>query len=74
VNVSLARQVAGIINEKVEAGMYHPSRQVIRGALRLLGSREQIRQTKLEELPREIQKGITGGFSISGEEVSQELQ
>ncbi|MFL5339377.1 MAG: type II toxin-antitoxin system ParD family antitoxin [Gemmataceae bacterium] len=57
-NVSLTPGLERMIQAKVESGMYQTASEVVRGGLRLLGERDELRRRKLEELRREIQLGI----------------
>ena len=70
-NVSLTPELEGMINEKVETGMYSSASEVVRDGLRLLQERDKVREEKLQWLRREVQKGmddIEAGRVISGEE------
>ncbi len=50
-----------LVKVKVESGLYNSASEVMREALRLLEERNQLRELRLEELRREIQKGIDSG-------------
>ena len=79
-NVSLAPDVAQIIEEKVGSGMYPSANDVIREGLRLLNEQEAVRQMRLHELRREIQKGVDslerGDAKVfhSGEELAAHIE
>jgi antitoxin ParD1/3/4 len=60
-NISLNPHFEEMIKTKVESGLYNSVSEVIREALRLLEERDQVRELRLEELRREIQKGIDSG-------------
>lgn len=60
-NISLTPELEAYIRKKVEAGMYHSSSEVVREALRYMEERDRIRQMRVEELRKEIQKGIDSG-------------
>jgi antitoxin ParD1/3/4 len=60
-NISLNPHFEELIRTKVESGLYNSVSEVIREALRLLEERDQVRELRLEELRREIQKGIDSG-------------
>ena len=47
---------------------------MIREGLRLLEEREQLREVKLAALREEIQKGLSSGQAIPGEQVFEELR
>jgi antitoxin ParD1/3/4 len=51
------------VQAKVESGLYNSASEVMREALRLMEERDQVRELRLEELRREIQKGIDSGES-----------
>ena len=72
-NVSLTPELERFIREKVDSGRYHSSSEVVREALRLLEERERLRELRLEELRREIQKGIDSGEPVDGEAVFDRL-
>jgi len=62
-NISLNPHFEGLVKAKVESGLYNSVSEVMREALRLLEERDQLRELRLEELRREIQKGIDSGAS-----------
>ena len=47
----------------MESGFYNSASEVMREALRLLEERDQLRELRLEELRREIRKGIDSGMA-----------
>jgi antitoxin ParD1/3/4 len=57
-NVSLSPAVKRLVDEKVESGLYRSADDVLMEALRLLDERDRLRQTRLEDLRREIAIGI----------------
>jgi antitoxin ParD1/3/4 len=57
-NISLTPELEQFVSRKVESGMYHSASEVIREGLRLLIERDELYQTKLAELRREIALGI----------------
>ena len=57
-NVSLTPELEKMINAKVSTGRYHSASEVVREALRLLEEQEQVRRWRMEELRREIDRGI----------------
>jgi antitoxin ParD1/3/4 len=57
-NVSLTKELEGIVEQKVKSGMYNSASEVVREGLRLLQQRDEIREAKLNALRAEIQKGI----------------
>lgn len=57
-NVSLTPELEELVNEKVKSGLYNSASEVVREGLRLLREQDELRKLKLEELRREIKKGI----------------
>jgi antitoxin ParD1/3/4 len=57
-NVSLTKELEGIVEEKVKTGLYTSASEVVREGLRLLQQRDEMREAKLNALRAEIQKGI----------------
>ncbi|MDJ0591893.1 MAG: type II toxin-antitoxin system ParD family antitoxin [Pleurocapsa sp. MO_226.B13] len=57
-NVSLTEELEKFVQSQVESGMYYSASEVIRDGLRLLKEKDLLRQIKIEELRKEIQKGI----------------
>ncbi len=57
-NVSLTKEFESYVNDKVESGLYQTASEVIRDGLRLMKERDELHQTKLAELRREIAIGI----------------
>jgi antitoxin ParD1/3/4 len=51
------------LQNKLESGHYHSASEVIRDALRLLEERDQMRELRMGELRKEIQRGIDSGDS-----------
>lgn len=60
-NISLTPHLEEVVKGKVESGLYISASEVMREALRLLEERDRLRELRLEELRREIQKGIESG-------------
>ncbi len=57
-NVSLTPELTEFVNDKVATGLYSTASEVIREALRLLRERDEMHQTRLEELRREVAIGV----------------
>jgi len=57
-NVSLTPELEALIQEKVSSGLYHSASEVVREALRLLHERDELRNSRLQELRKEIAVGI----------------
>ncbi len=62
-NVSLTTELENWVQSKVESGMYTSASEVIREGLRLLKEQDTLKEIRLAELRREIQKGIDSGES-----------
>jgi antitoxin ParD1/3/4 len=60
-NISLTPHFENLVKSKVESGLYNSASEVMRDALRLLEERDSLRQIRIDELRREIQKGIDSG-------------
>jgi putative addiction module antidote protein, CC2985 family len=76
-NVSLSPELEQLIEAKVKSGMYNSASEVIRAGLRLLQEQDELRQIRLRELKREVQKGldeIERGEVVDGDEVFKELR
>jgi antitoxin ParD1/3/4 len=57
-NVSLTKELEQFVQAQVESGMYYSASEVIREGLRLLKEKDLLRQIKIEEFRKEVQKGI----------------
>lgn len=57
-NVSLTPEWEKWVQSKVESGFYTSASEVIREGLRLLKEQELVREVRLDELRKEIQKGL----------------
>ena len=76
-NVSLTPELERLVTEKVESGLYGSASEVIRDALRLLQERDELRRARLEELRREIARGVEQadrGELIDSDQVFRELR
>ena len=62
-NVNPAPQLEELVRSKVNSGMYSSASEVVREALRLMDEQDRLRQAKLEELRRELRKGLDSGTS-----------
>jgi antitoxin ParD1/3/4 len=58
-NVSLTPELERLVQEKVASGLYNSASEVIRESLRLLQERDRLKEIRLEELRKEIQKGVS---------------
>jgi len=57
-NISLTKEFESYVSRKVESGLYHSASEVIRDGLRLMKERDDLHQTKLAELRKEIAIGV----------------
>lgn len=62
-NVNLTPQLEDLVRSKVNSGLYTSASEVVREALRLLEEQDRLRQAKLDELRREIRRGLDSGPS-----------
>ena len=62
-NVNLTPQLEELVRSKVSSGMYSSASEVVREALRLMNEQDRLRQVKLDELRREVRKGLDSGTS-----------
>ena len=73
-NVSLTKELEELVAAKVKTGRYLSASEVVREALRLLEERDRIKEMRLAELRKDIQKGRESGESIDGELVFERLR
>jgi len=57
-NISLTKEFESYVAQKVESGLYHSASEVIRDGLRLMKERDELHQTRLAELRRDIAIGV----------------
>ena len=62
-NVNLTPQLEELVRSKVNSGMYTSASEVVREALRLMDEQDRLRKAKLDELRRDVRKGIDSGLS-----------
>ena len=60
---SLTEEQAKFIDAKVESGGFATASEVVREALRLLQEQDLLRAAKLDELRREVRRGLESGHS-----------
>ncbi|MBD2503034.1 type II toxin-antitoxin system ParD family antitoxin [Anabaena azotica] len=79
-NVHLGETLDKFVAELIASGLYQSQSEVIREGLRLLKEREDLRKLKLEQLRRDIHKGIeqleNGEFSTytSSQDLAEEIK
>jgi antitoxin ParD1/3/4 len=57
-NISLTKELEHYVTQKVESGLYHSASEVIRDGLRLMKERDELHQSKLAELRKDIALGV----------------
>jgi len=75
-NVSLTPALEKLVERKVKTGRYQTASEVVREALRALEERDQVAALRLQELRKEIQKGLRSGKAtpLDMEEVKHETR
>jgi len=76
-NVSLTPELEELISQKVQSGRYTSASEVIREALRLLEEQDQLRQKRLAEVGRKIDRGLAQldrGEGIPGAQARSRLR
>jgi len=77
VNISLTPELEQMVDDKVKSGRYASASEVIREGLRLLEEQEQLKQQRLSEVRRKIDRGIEQldrGLGIPGPEARARLR
>lgn len=57
-NISLTPELERLVDDKVKSGRYASASEVIREGLRLLEEQEQMKQQRLADVRRKIDRGI----------------
>jgi antitoxin ParD1/3/4 len=57
-NISLTREFEQYVSQKVQSGLYHSASEVIRDGLRLMKERDELHQSRLADLRKEIDIGV----------------
>jgi antitoxin ParD1/3/4 len=77
VNISLTPELERLVDERVKSGRYASASEVIREGLRLLEEQEELKQQRLAEVRRKIERGIdqlNRGLGIPGPEARARLR
>lgn len=61
ISVSLTPELVSLIKAKVATGRYSSTSEVVREALRLLQEQDRLQAVKLDELRKEIRRGLDSG-------------
>ena len=62
------------IRQQVDTGRYASASELVREALRLLETRERLREIEIEEYREKIRAGMQSGSSIPADEVFNRLE
>ena len=76
-NISLTPELERLVDERVKSGRYASASEVIREGLRLLEEQEELKQQRLAEVRRKIERGIdqlNRGLGIPGPEARVRLR
>lgn len=75
-NVSLTPELEKLVERKVKTGRYQTASEVVREALRALEERDQVAALRLQELRKEIRKGLRSGKAtpLDMEEIKRETR
>ncbi len=72
-NISLTPTLEKFVNDKVASGLYNSVSEVIREAIRLLISKENISKDVLIQLNKDIDKGLNDSITLDGPETMDKL-
>jgi len=62
-NINLTPQLEKLVRQKVSSGRYNSASEVVREALRLMETQDELRSLKLEQLSRDIREGMDSGLA-----------
>jgi antitoxin ParD1/3/4 len=60
-NINLTPQLEKLVRQKVESGRYNSASEVVREALRLMETQNELLALQLERLRRDISQGLESG-------------
>ena len=60
-NINLTPQLEKLVRQKVSSGRYNSASEVVREALRLMETQDELRSLRLEQLRRDIREGLESG-------------
>ena len=72
-NISLTPTLEKFVQDKVASGLYNSVNEVIREALRLLASKENISQHRLAQLNKDIEEGWNDTKIFEGHSAMENL-
>ena len=72
-NISLTPTLEKFVNDKVASGLYNSVSEVIREAIRLLISKENISKDVLIQINKDIDKGLNDSITLDGPETMDKL-
>lgn len=72
-NISLTPTLEKFVNDKVASGLYNSVSEVIREAIRLLISKENISKDVLIQLNKDIDKGLNDSITLDGPKTMDKL-
>ncbi len=64
-NINLTPQLEELVRQKVSSGRYNSASEVVREALRLMETHDQMQSLRLEQLRQDIREGLDSGPSLS---------
>ncbi|MGH9899190.1 MAG: type II toxin-antitoxin system ParD family antitoxin, partial [Pyrinomonadaceae bacterium] len=76
-NVNLTPELESLVNQKVASGFYNSASEVVREALRLMREQDELKRIRLEELRKDIRKGVEAsaqGRVRNGKEVMANIK
>jgi antitoxin ParD1/3/4 len=56
-DITLTPDLAKLVKQKIESGMYNSASEVVREGLRLLKEQDELKKVRLEELRRDVLQG-----------------
>ncbi len=62
-NINLTPQLEKLVRQKVKSGRYNSASEVVREALRLMETQNELHALQLERLRRDIREGLESGPS-----------
>jgi antitoxin ParD1/3/4 len=76
-NISLTPELERLVDERVKSGRYASASEVIREGLRLLEEQEELKQQRLADVRRKIDRGLDQldrGLGIPGSQARARLR